>query len=119
MEETPAWISAYGSYGASSYTPNFVGRLLALIDAGFVVGYANVRGGGEYGRDWHKAGQLMNKPNTWRDLIACGEYLIGVVESDAACLRQMQLPSPPFKQGVADLILQLSDLHRECGLRQT
>ena len=73
--KTPAWISAYGSYGASSYTPNFVGRLLALIDAGFVVGYANVRGGGEYGRDWHKAGQLMNKPNTWRDLIAVCEEL--------------------------------------------
>jgi prolyl oligopeptidase len=73
--KTPAWISAYGSYGASSYTPNFLGRLLALVDAGFIVGYANVRGGGEYGRDWHKAGQLMNKPNTWRDLIAVCEDL--------------------------------------------
>jgi prolyl oligopeptidase len=73
--QTPAWISAYGSYGASSYTPNFLGRLLALVDAGFIVGYANVRGGGEYGRDWHKAGQLMNKPNTWRDLIAVCEDL--------------------------------------------
>jgi prolyl oligopeptidase len=66
---TPAWISAYGSYGAVSYTPSFAGRTLALVDAGFIVGYAYVRGGGEYGRDWHKAGQLANKPNTWRDLI--------------------------------------------------
>jgi prolyl oligopeptidase len=40
------------------------------------VGYANVRGGGEYGREWHKAGQLTNKPNTWRDLIAVCEELI-------------------------------------------
>jgi prolyl oligopeptidase len=70
---TPAWISAYGSYGAAAYTPNFAGRTLALIDAGFIVGYANVRGGGEYGREWHKAGQLKNKPNTWRDLIAVCE----------------------------------------------
>jgi prolyl oligopeptidase len=70
----PAWISAYGSYGLS-YTPNFAGRTLALADAGAIVGYANVRGGGEYGREWHKAGQLTNKPNTWRDLIAVCEEL--------------------------------------------
>jgi prolyl oligopeptidase len=73
--KTPAWISAYGSYGISAYTPNFAGRLLALVDAGFIVGYANVRGGGEYGREWHKAGQLQNKPNTWRDLIDVCEGL--------------------------------------------
>ena len=54
---------------ASAYTPAFAGRAFALMDAGCIVGYANVRGGGEYGRDWHKAGQLANKPNTWRDLI--------------------------------------------------
>jgi prolyl oligopeptidase len=72
---TPAWISAYGSYGAAAYTPSFAGRTLALVDAGFIVGYANVRGGGEYGRPWHKAGQLTNKPNTWRDLIAVCEHL--------------------------------------------
>ncbi len=72
---SPVWIEAYGSYGYSAYTPSFLGRTLALIDAGFVVGYANVRGGGEYGRAWHKAGQLENKPNTWRDLIAVCERL--------------------------------------------
>ena len=71
----PTWISAYGSYGAPGYTPAFAGRTLALIDAGFIVGYAAVRGGGEYGREWHKAGQLANKPNTWRDLIAVCEEL--------------------------------------------
>ena len=71
----PAWISAYGSYGMAAYTPAFATRTLALIDAGFIVGYANVRGGGEYGREWHKAGQLANKPNTWRDLIAVCEEL--------------------------------------------
>jgi prolyl oligopeptidase len=71
----PTWISAYGSYGAAAYTPAFAGRSLALIDAGAIVGYANVRGGGEYGREWHQAGQLGNKPNTWRDLIAVCEEL--------------------------------------------
>jgi len=72
---TPAWISAYGSYGITGYTPSFNPRTLALIEAGFIVGYAAVRGGGEYGREWHKAGQLMNKPNTWRDLIDVCEEL--------------------------------------------
>jgi prolyl oligopeptidase len=72
----PTWISAYGSYGIPGYTPTFAGRTLALADAGAIVGYATVRGGGEYGRDWHKAGQLANKPNTWRDLIAVCEELI-------------------------------------------
>jgi prolyl oligopeptidase len=71
----PTFISAYGSYGIAAYTPAFAGRTLALVDAGAVVGYANVRGGGEYGREWHKAGQLDNKPNTWRDLIAVCEAL--------------------------------------------
>ena len=69
----PAFISAYGSYGAAAYVPAFAGRQLALIDQGAVVGFAHVRGGGEYGRDWHRAGQLENKPNTWRDLIAVCE----------------------------------------------
>jgi prolyl oligopeptidase len=72
---TPTWISAYGSYGIS-YTPVFAPRTLALLDAGVIVGYANVRGGGEYGREWHRAGQLQNKPNTWRDLIAVCEDVI-------------------------------------------
>jgi prolyl oligopeptidase len=71
----PAWIWSYGSYGVPGYTPTFRPQTLALIDAGFIVGYAAVRGGGEYGREWHKAGQLMNKPNTWHDLIDVCEEL--------------------------------------------
>lgn len=71
--KNPAFISAYGSYGAAAYSPAFAGRTLALVDQGAVVGYANVRGGGEFGREWHRAGQLENKPNTWRDLIAVCE----------------------------------------------
>jgi prolyl oligopeptidase len=73
--QSPVWIQAYGSYGVPGYTPSFNARTLALIDAGFIVGYAAVRGGGEYGREWHKAGQLMNKPNTWHDLIDVCEDL--------------------------------------------
>lgn len=74
--KNPAFVQAYGSYGAAAYTPSFAGKTLAFIDAGGVIGYANVRGGGEYGREWHKAGQLENKPNTWRDLIAVCETIV-------------------------------------------
>ncbi|MEO6280251.1 prolyl oligopeptidase family serine peptidase [Roseateles sp.] len=81
----PAFIQAYGSYGAAAYTPAFAGRSLALIDAGAIVGYAHVRGGGEYGRDWHRAGQKENKPNTWRDLIAVTEDMIA--KGDTAAKR--------------------------------
>lgn len=69
----PVFMSAYGAYGDPAYMPAFAGRQLALADAGAIVGFAHVRGGGEYGRDWHRAGQLANKPNTWRDLIAVCE----------------------------------------------
>ena len=74
--QAPAFISAYGSYGVPGYTPAFNARTLALVDQGAIVGYAAVRGGGEYGREWHRAGQLENKPNTWRDLIAVSEDMI-------------------------------------------
>jgi len=82
----PTWISAYGSYGIAAYTPAFAGRSLALLDAGAIVGYANVRGGGEYGREWHRAGQLENKPNTWRDLIAVCEDVIAQKYTSSAHL---------------------------------
>ena len=82
---TPTWISGYGSYGIS-YTPRFAPRTLALLDAGVIIGNANLRGGGEYGRDWHRAGQLQNKPNTWRDLIAVCEDVIGRKYTSAAHL---------------------------------
>lgn len=74
--KNPTFISAYGSYGAAAYTPSFAGRLLALADQGAIVGFANVRGGGEFGREWHRAGKLENKPNTWRDLIAVSEDVV-------------------------------------------
>ena len=43
---------------------------------GIVFAMAHVRGGGEKGDNWHKAGQKQSKPNSWKDLISCAEYLI-------------------------------------------
>ena len=71
----PVLLNGYGAYG-SSLDPNFDPTNLAWLERGGVLAFAHVRGGGEYGDDWHKAGQKLTKPNTWRDFIACAEYLV-------------------------------------------
>lgn len=73
---TPCYITGYGAYG-SSRTPYFVGpSLLTLLEQNTVIAIAHVRGGGEKGDKWHKDGMKAKKPNTWKDFIACSEYLI-------------------------------------------
>ena len=69
-----AILEGYGSYGYS-LTPGFSVRLSVALH-GVVVAYAHVRGGGEKGQAWYKAGFKTTKPNTWKDFIACGEYLV-------------------------------------------
>jgi prolyl oligopeptidase len=71
----PTLLKGYGAYGIT-LDPGFDPKLIAWFERGGVVAVAHVRGGGEYGEDWHLAGKLLNKPNTWKDFIACAEYLI-------------------------------------------
>jgi len=71
----PLLLNAYGAYGITE-DPAFIARWLPLLDAGGVFAVGHVRGGGELGEDWHLAGKKLNKPNTWRDTIACAEHLI-------------------------------------------
>ena len=71
----PVLLNGYGAYG-SSLDANFDPVNLAWLERGGVLAFAHVRGGGEYGDDWHKAGQRTTKPNTWHDFVACAEYLI-------------------------------------------
>ncbi|MCH3883477.1 prolyl oligopeptidase family serine peptidase [Tenacibaculum aquimarinum] len=68
-------INAYGSYGWSN-TPYPYSYLLQWIEKGGVYAVAHVRGGGEKGEKWRLEGYRTKKPNTWKDLIACTEYLI-------------------------------------------
>ena len=68
-------LDGYGAYGISA-TPFFEPQLLALLNKGVIVAFAHVRGGGEKGEAWYKAGYKTTKPNTWKDFIACAEYLI-------------------------------------------
>ena len=71
----PAYLAGYGAYGIT-YDPAFIPRDLAWLERGGVLAIAHVRGGGEYGEDWHRAGMLATKPHTIDDFIACGEYLV-------------------------------------------
>jgi prolyl oligopeptidase len=71
----PMLLQAYGSYGISQL-PGFSTSRLALIDEGGTAAVCHVRGGGELGEAWRLGGKDANKPNTWRDLIACAEHLI-------------------------------------------
>jgi prolyl oligopeptidase len=71
----PTLVDAYGSYQISN-SPAFAVRGIAFLEQGGVLAIAHVRGGGEYGRRWWKAGQKLDKPNTWRDLIDCCEMLV-------------------------------------------
>jgi prolyl oligopeptidase len=71
----PVILSGYGSYGMTE-DPGFSNSSLAWLERGGIEAVAHVRGGGERGEQWHLAGYKLTKPNTWRDLIACAEYLI-------------------------------------------
>lgn len=71
----PALVNAYGSYQIVN-APRFDARRIAFLEQGGVLATAHVRGGGEYGRRWWKAGQKLNKRNTWLDLIDCCEALV-------------------------------------------
>lgn len=71
----PVLIDAYGSYGINiSPYPSKTYMLWAM--QGGVVAVAHVRGGGEKGEKWHEGGYKLTKPNSWKDLISCAEYMI-------------------------------------------
>ena len=71
----PTLLIGYGAYGIS-IDPFFSPIFLAWVERGGVIGMAHVRGGGEYGEDWHKGGQKLTKLNTVFDFVACAEYLV-------------------------------------------
>ncbi len=71
----PLWLNGYGAYGVS-FDPGFSSNSLTLLDRGFVVAIAHVRGGEEMGRTWYESGKLLEKRNTFTDFIAAAEHLI-------------------------------------------
>ena len=73
--QSPAILTGYGGFGLSM-TPFFDPGVRPWLDAGGVLAIANLRGGGEFGEEWHQGGMLTHKQNVFDDFIASAEYLI-------------------------------------------
>jgi prolyl oligopeptidase len=73
--KNPVLLTGYGGYGVT-LNPTFSNRIRVWIDHGGVYAIANLRGGGEFGEDWHHAGNLTKKQYVFDDMIACSEHLI-------------------------------------------
>jgi prolyl oligopeptidase len=73
--KNPTLLYGYGGFNVS-LTPSFSAARVVFLDAGGVFAMANLRGGGEYGDDWHKGGMLLNKQNVFDDCIAGAEFLV-------------------------------------------
>ena len=71
----PTLLQGYGAYGFT-WEARFDAARLAWLEQGGVIAMANPRGSGVFGQAWYEAGRQATKPNTWRDMIACAEYLI-------------------------------------------
>lgn len=71
----PALLEGYGSYGFSN-DAGFSSTEISLLDRGFVLATAHIRGGSEKGRLWYEQGRLMNKRNTFTDFVAAAEFLV-------------------------------------------
>jgi len=73
--QRPTLLTGYGGYGIT-LTPDFDFTRRLWLDQGGVIAVANLRGGGEYGEEWHLSGNLTNKQNVFDDFAACARFLI-------------------------------------------
>ena len=71
----PVLLTGYGGYDIN-ITPAYPAPFIPLLERGVVIAEANLRGGGEYGEDWHTQGKLTKKQNVFDDFAACASYLV-------------------------------------------
>ncbi len=74
IRDNPTLLYGYGGFNIAM-TPIFAISRLVWLEMGGVLAVACLRGGSEYGEDWHKAGSRENKQNVFDDFIACAEYI--------------------------------------------
>ncbi|UCC73786.1 MAG: S9 family peptidase [Gemmatimonadota bacterium] len=110
----PTWLAGYGGFLAA-ITPRFDVMAALWVERGGVYAVANLRGGSEFGEEWHRAGMLENKQNVFDDFIAAAEWLVnnGYTNPDRLAIRG-------YSNGgllVASALTQRPDLFRAalCG----
>ena len=81
----PTLLTGYGGFGIG-VTPNYPAQFVPLLARGVVFAEANLRGGEEYGEDWHNQGRLTKKQNVFDDFTACARYLVAHKYTNAAKL---------------------------------
>jgi oligopeptidase B len=103
----PLLIEGYGAYG-ESYEPVFGAQRLSLLDRGFVIAIAHVRGGGEGGRAWYEAARLAHKPRSFDDFVDVTAHLVA---------ERWGAPDKVFAQGASAGGLLIGAVANQAGMR--
>ena len=108
-EETPLYLYAYGSYGAT-IDAGFSSSRLSLLDRGFIFAIAHIRGGEYLGREWYENGKLFKKKNTFYDFIDVSQFLIDSKMTSASHLHAIGGSAGGLLMGV--IVNEAAELYR-------